>query len=105
MAGLMRSHEFVEIALSAGVAGFGLSSVYPITISFLSRESGSTAPRVASLAFMMSNLGGASLPWLVGVFSTKLGTIRGGLAIPLLGSIAMYLLYLPNWRSAPSERT
>lgn len=107
MAALTRSHEFIGIALSVGVAGFGLSSVYPITISFLSREFGSTASRVASLAFMMSNLGGASLPWLVGIFSSRFGTIRGGLAIPMLGSATMYLLYLylPSWRSAQVEQT
>lgn len=104
MMALTLSHEFIAIALSVGVAGFGLSSVYPITISFLSRDFGSTASRVSSIAFMMSNLGGASLPWLVGVFSTRVGTIRGGLAIPLLGSAAMYLLYLPNSRSVPSEQ-
>jgi MFS transporter, FHS family, glucose/mannose:H+ symporter len=103
MAGLTRSHHFLDIAVSASVAGFGLSSVYPITISFLSREFGSAASRVASLAFMMSNLGGACLPWLVGVFSTQLGTIRSGLAIPLLGGTTMYLLYLPRWRSAERQ--
>jgi MFS transporter, FHS family, glucose/mannose:H+ symporter len=103
MAGLIRSHHFLDIAISAGAAGFGLSSVYPITISFLSREFGSAAARVASLAFMMSNLGGACLPWLVGVFSTQLGTIRSGLAIPLLGGATMYLLYLPDWRSAEPQ--
>jgi fucose permease len=105
MAGLTRSQHFLEITVSAGAAGFGLSSVYPITISFLAREFGPAASRVASLAFMMSNLGGACLPWLVGIFSTRLGTIKGGLAIPLLGSAAMYLLYLPSWRSVPSEQT
>jgi fucose permease len=105
MAGLTRSHHFVDIAVSAAIAGFGLSSVYPITISFLSREFGAAASRVGSLAFMMSNLGGACLPWLVGFFSTQLGTITSGLAIPLVGSAAMYLLYLPNWRSVPAEKS
>lgn len=104
MAALTRSHHFIEIAVSASIAGFGLSSVYPITISFLSCEFGSSASRVASLAFMVANLGGASLPWLVGVFSTKLGTMTGGLAIPLLGSAAMYFLYLRSWQTAPSEQ-
>jgi FHS family glucose/mannose:H+ symporter-like MFS transporter len=100
MAGLIESHHLTGIAISTCAAGFGLSSVYPITISFLSREFGTAASRVASVAFMMSNLGGACLPWLVGVFSTHLGTIRAGLTIPLLGSAGMYALYLANWRSA-----
>jgi MFS transporter, FHS family, glucose/mannose:H+ symporter len=99
IAGLTRSHHLLGIALSASAAGLGLASVYPITISFLSREFGATAARVGSLAFMMSNLGGACLPWLVGLLSTKLGTIRSGLAIPLLGSAVMYVLYLLGWRS------
>jgi MFS transporter, FHS family, glucose/mannose:H+ symporter len=102
MAGLTQSHHLSGIAVSASAAGFGLSSVYPITISFLSREFGAAASRVASVAFMMSNLGGACLPWLVGVFSTRLGAIRAGLVIPLVGSAAMYMLYLGKWRT-PNE--
>jgi fucose permease len=51
----------------------------------------------------MSNLGGACLPWLVGLVSTQIGTIRGGLAIPLLGSAAMYVLYLPGWHSKSEQ--
>lgn len=99
MAGLMRSHELAGIAISASVAGLGLSSVYPITISFLSREFGAAASRVGSAAFMMSNLGGAFLPWSVGIFSTRMGTIRAGLAIPLAASAAMYVLYQSGWPS------
>ncbi len=103
IAGLTRSHHLLGIALSATAAGLGLASVYPITISLLSREFGAAATRVGSLAFMMSNLGGACLPWLVGLLSTKIGTIRGGLAVPLLGSAAMYVLYLPGWFSKSEE--
>jgi len=101
--GVTRSHQLPSIALSTTVAGLGLASVYPITISFLSREFGAAAARVGSAAFMMSNLGGACLPWLVGLLSTQLGTIRAGLAIPLLGSAAMYVLYLPGWQSKSAE--
>lgn len=100
MAGLTQSHHLAGIAISACAAGFGLSSVYPITISLLSREFAAAASRVGSVAFMMSNLGGACLPWLVGIFSTRLGTIRAGLAIPLAGGAGMFLLYLGKWRSA-----
>jgi len=105
MAGLMRSHQLTGIAISTSIAGLGLSSVYPITISFLSREFGAAASRVASVAFMMSNLGGAFLPWFVGIVSTRFGAIRGGLAIPLCASAAMYVLYLTRWQSALAETT
>jgi MFS transporter, FHS family, glucose/mannose:H+ symporter len=103
IAGLTRSHHLPGIALSVSAAGLGLASVYPITISFLSREFGAAASRVGSVAFMMSNLGGACLPWLVGLVSTQFGTIRSGMAIPLLTSAAMYVLYLPSWRSKSTD--
>ncbi len=103
MVGLTRSHQLIGIAMSTSAAGLGLSSVYPITISFLSREFGAAAARVGSLAFMMSNLGGACLPWLVGLCSTHFGTLSAGLIVPLIGSVAMYVLYLPAWRSTPPE--
>jgi MFS transporter, FHS family, glucose/mannose:H+ symporter len=99
IAGLTQSHHLPGIALSVSVAGLGLASVYPITISFLSREFGAAASRVGSVAFMLSNLGGACLPWLVGLISTQFGTIKSGMAIPLLGSAAMYVLYLLGWSS------
>lgn len=103
MAGVARSHHVAAIAVSASAAGLGLSSVYPITIAFLSREFGTAAARVGSLAFMMSNLGGACLPWLVGVCSTHFGKLGIGLSIPLLGSVAMLALYLPAWWSTTPE--
>lgn len=103
MVGLTCSHKLTGIAVSASAAGFGLSSVYPITISLLSREFGAAAARVGSLAFMMSNLGGACLPWLVGLSSSHFGTLSAGLTIPLIASAAMYVLYLPSWRSTPPE--
>jgi MFS transporter, FHS family, glucose/mannose:H+ symporter len=103
MAGLMRSHQLTGIAVASSVAGLGLSSVYPITISFLSREFGSAASRVASVAFMMSNLGGAFLPWSVGILSTRLGTVRAGFSIPLVASAVMYILYKVPWQSPSAE--
>jgi len=99
MAGLMRAHGLAGVAVSASAAGMGLSSVYPITISLLSRVFSSSATRIGSLMFTVANIGGACLPWLVGVSSTHFGEIRAGLAIPLLGSAVMYFLYLPDWQT------
>jgi fucose permease len=97
MAGLMLSGSLSGVVVSACVAGLGLSSVYPITISMLSREFGPAASRVGSVMFTMANLGGAFMPWLVGVSSTQLGTLKAGLAVPLLGGAVMYALYRRNW--------
>jgi FHS family glucose/mannose:H+ symporter-like MFS transporter len=97
MAGLLFSHSALAIAGSSCIAGMGLSSVYPITISLLAREFGAGASRVASVMFTVANLGGSSLPWLVGVSSGRFGSLRVGMAVPLIGSIALFLLYLRDW--------
>jgi MFS transporter, FHS family, glucose/mannose:H+ symporter len=104
MAGLMASHSLLGVAVSASIAGFGLSSVYPITISFLSREFGPNASRVGSVAFSVANIGGASMPWLVGVFSGHFGGLKVGLAVPLMGSAVMYLLYGADWHSVDAPQ-
>jgi fucose permease len=105
MAGLVLSRSESGVVVSACLAGLGLSSVYPITISLLSREFGPVASRVGSLMFTMANLGGACMPWLVGVSSNQLGTLKAGLAVPLLGGAVMYGLYLRDWKAAMVDQT
>jgi FHS family glucose/mannose:H+ symporter-like MFS transporter len=98
MAGLILSHGLRGVIVSASLAGLGLSYVYPITISVLSQEFGPASSRVGSLMFTMSNLGGGLMPWMVGVSSTRFGTLKAGLAVPLIGCAAMYGLYRREWR-------
>jgi fucose permease len=102
--GLVFSHALPGVLVSASLAGLGLSSVYPITIAALSREFGPAASRVGSLMFTLSNLGGGLMPWMVGISSTKFGTLKAGLAVPLIGSVMMYFLYLRNWKPEASEQ-
>jgi len=99
MAGLLVSRSLPGVIASACVAGLGLSSVYPITISLLSREFGPLASRIGSIMFTMANLGGSAMPWLVGVSSTHFASLRAGLAVPLIGVAVMFFLYLRRWNS------
>jgi FHS family glucose/mannose:H+ symporter-like MFS transporter len=101
MMGLILSQKMAGLAGSTALAGLGLAAVYPITISLLSREFGSAATRVGSVMFTMANLGGASIPWLVGIFSSRFSDLRIGLAVPLAAAVVMYGLYWSRWRSAP----
>jgi fucose permease len=103
MAGLVSSHGLLGVTVSASLAGLGLSSVYPITISLLSREFGLASSRVGSLMFTMSNIGGAFIPWMVGASSNHFGSLKAGLAVPLIGCAAMYGLYLREWKAAAVE--
>lgn len=101
MAGLVFANGLVGVVASACAAGLGLSYVYPITISLLSRDFGSA--RIGSFMFVLSNIGGGLLPWIVGVCSTRFGTLKAGLFVPLLGCAAMFVLYLGTWTQAPIE--
>jgi FHS family glucose/mannose:H+ symporter-like MFS transporter len=101
-AGLMFSRGLTGVAVSACAAGLGLSYVYPITISVLSREFRSSSSAIASVMFVLSNIGGGSLPWIVGVVSNRYGSLKVGLFVPLLGCAAMCALYFRNWRPAYS---
>jgi MFS transporter, FHS family, glucose/mannose:H+ symporter len=101
MTGLILSRKMPALAGSTALAGFGLAAVYPITISLLSREFGTAATRVGSIMFTMANLGGASLPWLVGFFSSRFADLRVGLAVPLAAAVLMHALYWSRWKSIP----
>ena len=103
MAGLLLSHGLPGVFWSACLSGLGLSSIYPITISLLSREFGASSSRVGSIMFTLSNVGGGLFPWMVGVSSNHFGTLKAGLAVPLLGAAAMYFLYLRKWQAAPGK--
>lgn len=102
MAGLVFSNGLGGVAVSAALAGLGLSCVYPITISLLSREFGAASSKVGSFMFTMSNIGGGLLPWLVGLSSNHFGTLKAGLSVPLIGCATMLGLYLKDWKAAPA---
>jgi fucose permease len=104
-AGLLLSHGLAGVMASACVTGLGLAAVYPITISLLSREFGTAASQIGSAMFVMSNVGGGLLPWIVGLSSSRFGTLKAGLFVPLLGSLVMYVLYRREWSEAPVDES
>jgi fucose permease len=97
MAGMIFSHQLLGVVASASAAGLGLSAVYPITISILSRDFAGASSRIGSFMFVLSNVGGGLFPWIVGVTSDGFGTLKAGLFVPLLGCALMYVLYLQPW--------
>ena len=101
--GLVFSYGLGGVVASACATGFGLSSVYPITISLLSRGFGSASSGIGSLMFVLSNIGGGLLPWIAGISSTRFGTLKAGIFVPLLGCAAMYALYLRDWTHIADE--
>jgi len=81
-----------QVILGVVLAGFGLASVYPIFISWLSKWYGERARRLGGVMFSMAALGGATMPWTVGFVSQHSNSLRVGLLVPLAGCVAMITL-------------
>jgi len=96
---LLIANTMSLLVAGASIAGLGLASVFPINIAMLSQWFGETASHVGAMMFALSSLGGATVPWLVGVLSSRFGSLRVGLTIPFLGCITMLFLYLKNRHS------
>jgi FHS family glucose/mannose:H+ symporter-like MFS transporter len=99
-AGLLFSHTVAAVMADAALAGLGMSVVYPITVSVLAHKVGKAAPWVDSLMFALGNVGGATLPWLVGYCSTQFSSLKAGLVVPLITGVVLLGLYLNDWRVA-----
>lgn len=104
-AGLLFSHGLSGVVASACSAGLGLACVYPITISLLSLEYGSASSLIGSFMFVLSNIGGGLFPWIIGVTASRVGTLKAGMFVPLMGCIVMYVLYQRKWSRVPIEPT
>jgi MFS transporter, FHS family, glucose/mannose:H+ symporter len=93
---LLAGRSMSGVLLGAGMAGLGLSCIFPINIAMLSHRFAEMASRVGGLMFAVAGLGGATLPWLVGALSTRFGSLQIGLFVPLAGTAIMLLLYVSN---------
>ena len=71
------------------IAGLGCASIYPIYISWFSKWYGAAARRLGGVVFSMASFGGSAMPWLVGFLSTRAGSLRVGLLVPLAGCFLM----------------
>jgi FHS family glucose/mannose:H+ symporter-like MFS transporter len=77
------------ISLTA-LAALSLAPLYPLIVSFLLARTGNHA-RLGAL-FATASFGGATLPWLTGVFSTQFHGLRVGLLVPASGTIVLLFL-------------
>jgi FHS family glucose/mannose:H+ symporter-like MFS transporter len=71
------------------VSGLGCAAIYPTYISWFSKWYGAAARRLGGVVFSMASLGGSALPWVVGFVSTRAGSLRVGLLVPLVGCFVM----------------
>lgn len=87
---LIAPHSQLTVMIAIAAAGAGFGPVFPIG---LSRMLGRLQDhRNTGWVFAMTASGGAVLPWLTGLLSTKTGSLRLGFAVPVVGLAAIFLL-------------
>jgi len=89
---LLQARTFASVAVSVTAAGLGLAAIYPILIAWLVRAFGERSRRIGAIMFALAGMGGAVMPWFVGLTSTGTGSLRAGLLVPLAGCLAMFAL-------------
>lgn len=95
------AHSIGLIVVGAILGGLGLAAIFPISVSLLPTWFGDSAGRASGAVFGSGNLGGAVLPWMVGLVSTQFGSLRVAFLVPLLGMTVMLAFYLVWGKSHP----
>jgi FHS family glucose/mannose:H+ symporter-like MFS transporter len=89
---LLQARTFATVAVSVTAAGLGLAAIYPILIASMVKAFGERSRRIGAIMFALAGMGGAVIPWFVGLTSTGTGSLRAGLLVPLAGCLAMFAL-------------
>ncbi|HTS10995.1 MAG TPA: MFS transporter [Candidatus Limnocylindrales bacterium] len=90
--GLLRVRTFWGAAVSVALAGVGFAAIYPVLVTWMAKHFGDRARRIGSLMFALAGMGGAVAPWLVGFVSTREGSLRAGLLVPVVSCLLMLAL-------------
>lgn len=96
---LLVAQTFWGVAACSGICGLGFAAVYPVLVAWMTKQFGERARRIGNILFALSALGGATMPWLVGFFSTRESDLRAGLIVPVAACVAMLacLPLVPKW--------
>jgi fucose permease len=102
---LSRAHSGPSLSGCCILSGFALAPFFPATFGQLMRHHPSA--RVAGFILAVSGLGAALFPWLMGVLSSRVGSLRVAMAVPSALSVALLLLclvYRPQGRISTAGR-
>jgi MFS transporter, FHS family, glucose/mannose:H+ symporter len=86
-AALAMAHSAVTIAGFAVLLGLSLAPFFPATWALLMAER--PTARQAGVVLAVSGLGAAALPWMMGVMSTKTGSLQVALALPFAAAVGL----------------
>lgn len=87
---LLAPHSTAVVLAAVAVVGLGFGPVFPVAVSrMLARVKDH---RTTGWVFAMCACGGAALPWLTGLVSTRSGSLRIGFAVPVAALAAILAL-------------
>jgi fucose permease len=88
------STSSATLLIGSAIAGFGCAPQYPIFVTWLAQIFREDSTWLGALYFAGGGLGGAVLPWLVGIIAAQSRSLRAAFLLPLTVSIVMALLTL-----------
>ncbi len=88
--GLAAAHSALTIACFAALLGLSLAPFFPATFALMMAERPNA--RQAGVVLAVSGLGAAGLPWMMGVISTRTGSLQVALALPFGAALALLIL-------------
>ena len=88
---LIVSGELSAVA-GAAIAGIGSSAIFPTNMVRFTRVFGPSATRQSAPIFISGTLGAATVSALVGLVSTRFGSLRTGIVVLLIAAIAVLIL-------------
>jgi fucose permease len=87
---LAMAHSAVTIAGFAILLGLSLAPFFPATWALLMAER--PTARQAGIVLAVSGLGAAALPWMMGVVSTRVGSLQVALALPFAAAAGLLVM-------------
>jgi MFS transporter, FHS family, glucose/mannose:H+ symporter len=96
-AALAMAHSAGAIAGFAVLLGLSLAPFFPATFALLMAER--PTARQAGIVVAVSGLGAAALPWMMGVISTRTGSLQLALSLPFAAALGLLALSLVTTRT------
>lgn len=84
---LATAHTATRIAVTTVLLGLSLSPWFPVTFSLLMGQR--PRARQAGIVIAVSGLGAAALPWIMGVLSTRSGSLQRALVVPFIAAACL----------------
>lgn len=100
---IVLTHSYAALIVGACLAGFGCAPQYPIFVTWLAQIFKKDADWLGALFFGGGGLGGAFLPWIVGIIAARSGSLIAGFLLPLVTCLIMGVLALRAYPGKPAN--